>query len=248
MKLSVCVDAVYRGKDFTESVKDVKSAGYDTIEFWTWWDKDLDMVRRAVEEAGVKVATFCTKFVSLVDPLKRGEYIHGLEESIAAAKQLKCGSLISQVGQALAGVSNDEQRQSIVDGLKACAPILERENVTLLVEPLNTKVNHNGYYLSSSAEAFEIVRQVGSPRVKVLYDIYHQQITEGNLIAAIVENIGYIGHFHAAGNPGRHELDVGELNYEYIFKAIKETGFNGYVGLEYFPLDEPSAGLRKLRL
>jgi hydroxypyruvate isomerase len=116
-------------------------------------------------------------------------------------------------------VSREAQTQSLIEGLRACVPILEKEGVTLLIEPLNTRVNHQGYFLASSEEAFHIINQVGSPYVKILFDIYHQQITEGNVIANIRENIGLIGHFHAAGNPGRHELDNGELNYEQIFKA-----------------------------
>ena len=100
--------------------------------------------------------------------------------------------------------------------------------------------------MSSSAEAFEIIEEVGSDRVKVLFDIYHQQITEGDLIRNIRENISRIGHFHAAGCPGRHELDTGELNYPNIFHAIREAGYTGYVGLEYFPEKPVLEGLRKL--
>lgn len=246
MKLSVCVDAVYNGRDFRESVNELKELGYDTIEFWSWWQKDVDAVADAVAEAGVSIATFCTKFVSLVDPALRSTYIEGLTESIAVAKRLNCTKLISQVGQALEGLSREAQTQSLIEGLRACLPLLVKEGVTLLIEPLNTRVNHQGYFLASSEEAFHIVKQVGSPYVKVLFDIYHQQITEGNVIANIRENIAWIGHFHAAGNPGRHELDNGELNYEQIFQAIDEAGFTGHMGLEYFPVEEPQVGLRKL--
>jgi hydroxypyruvate isomerase len=246
MKLSVCLDAVYNKRDFAQSVKEVQQIGYDTIEFWMWWDKDLDAVARAVKDAGVTISTFCTKFVSLVDATKREAYIAGLRDSIAAAKRLNCHQLISQVGQELEGVSREEQRQSLLDGLKACVPLLEQEGITLLVEPLNTIVDHKGYFLTSSKEAFDIVKQVGSPYVKILFDIYHQQITEGHIIATIRENIEWIGHFHAAGNPGRGELTIGELNYEQIFKAIDEAGFRGHIGLEYFPLEEPSVGLKHL--
>ncbi|WP_307553079.1 hydroxypyruvate isomerase family protein [Paenibacillus sp. V4I5] len=246
MRLSVCMDAVYSKHDFAQSVKEVKQIGYNTIEFWSWWNKDLDEVARVVKTTGVSVAAFCTKFVSLVDESMRETYLVGLAESIEAAKRLNCTQLISQVGQELEGVSREAQRQSLVDGLKACVPLLEREGITLLVEPLNTLVNHQGYFLASSEEAFDIVKQVGSQHVKVLFDIYHQQITEGHLITNIRENIALIGHFHAAGNPGRHELSNGELNYEQIFKAIDETGFTGYIGLEYFPLEEPSVGLKRL--
>jgi hydroxypyruvate isomerase len=247
MKLSVCVSAVYSGKDIVEGMRLAKEAGYDIVEFWTWWDKDLSCIKKAKEELNMTISTFCTKFVSLTDSTKRGEYIKGLEESIAAAKELSCSKLISQVGNDIEGVSRDVQHKSIVDGLKQCAPILEREGITLLVEPLNLTVDHKGYYLYSSDEAFEIIDEVGSPNVKILFDIYHQQIMEGHLISRINRNIDKIGHFHAAGNPGRHELTIGEINYPEIIKAIDATGFDGCTGLEYFPIGDPSESLKELR-
>lgn len=247
MKLSVCIDALYNGKDFAESVREVQAIGYDTIEFWMWWEKDLDAVSKVIRETGVSVSCFCTKFISLVDSSKRSEYIRGLEESIAAAKLLGCSKLISLVGQEIEGVAREQQRQSIIDGLKECVPMLEREGITLLVEPLNRLVDHKGYFLNSSAEAFGIVREIGSENVKVLYDIYHQQVTEGHLIAAIKENVEHIGYFHAAGNPGRHELSLGELNYKEIFAAIHETAYDGCIGLEYFPRSQPDEGLLEVR-
>ena len=116
----------------------------------------------------------------------------------------------------------------------------------LVIEPLNTYVDHAGYYLWSSDEAFQIVGEVNSPNIKVLFDIYHQQIMEGNIIPRIRKNINSIGHFHAAGSPGRHELDSGEINYPNIFEAIGEAGYTGYIGLEYFPLKDAVEGLKKL--
>jgi hydroxypyruvate isomerase len=104
-----------------------------------------------------------------------------------------------------------------------------------VLEPLNTLKDHRGYFLASSYEAFEIIEEVGSPAVKVLYDIYHQQITEGNLIPTITENIGLIGHFHVADVPGRHQPGTGEINYKNVFAAIDGSGYNRYVGLEYGP-------------
>jgi hydroxypyruvate isomerase len=114
------------------------------------------------------------------------------------------------------------------------------------VEPLNIRVDHAGYFLSRSDEAFAIIDQVGSPQVKVLFDIYHQQITEGDLIRRIRANIGAIGHFHAAGSPGRHELDDGEIDYPKIFEAISSLGFEGDIAMEYFPVQAPLIGLKKL--
>src|SRR5690242_11964202 len=120
LQMSVCVDAVYNGYPFEESVRAVKQIGYDTIEFWTWWDKDMDAVERAVRDAGVRVSCFCTKFISLVDPSRRDEYIQGLAQSIAVAKRLGVDRLISQVGNEIPGESREKQRRSLIDGLKSC--------------------------------------------------------------------------------------------------------------------------------
>ena len=124
--------------------------------------------------------------------------------------------------------------------------MLEAAEVTLVIEPLNELIDHAGYYLVHSDEAFQIVDEVASDRVKVVFDIYHQQISEGQLIANITSNIDKIGHFHAAGNPGRNELTSGELHYPSIFQAISETGFTGFVGLEYWPKQDIAAGLKEV--
>jgi len=243
MELSVCVDAVFTGKDLSESLKSISDTGIKAFEFWSWWDKDISSLKKIKDELGMTVSTFCAKMISLVDASKREDYLIGLEESIAVAKTLNCRSLITQVGNDT-GYSRIRQHKNLVEGLKASAPLLEKSGITLLVEPLNVYVDHPGYYLSSSLEGFDIINEVGSPNVKLLFDIYHQQIMEGNLIRNITRNIDKIGHFHAAGNPGRHELYYGELNYEHIFEAIEKAGYKHYVGLEYFPIDEPIKGLK----
>lgn len=245
MNYSVCIDALYQGKNVLEGIRETKEAGIGAIEFWSWWDKDLGRIASERERLHLEVAAVCTKFASLVDPSRHEVYLEGLKESMEAARRLGCRRLISQVG-ADTGRPRKEQHQALCQGAKRAAELLEGTDITLLLEPLNTAVDHKGYYLSSSAEAFEIIEEVGSDRVKVLFDIYHQQITEGDLIRNIRENISRIGHFHAAGCPGRHELDTGELNYPNIFHAIREAGYTGYVGLEYFPEKPALEGLRKL--
>ena len=243
MKLSVCVEALYNGKDFANSMSEIKSLGIDAVEFWSWWDKDIDKMNRARKELDMHISTFCTKMISLVDPSVRPEYISGLKESIAVAKTLGCKCLISQVGNEREGVSREDQHKSLVARLKECAPILENEDITLVIEPLNTTVDHAGYYLWESDEGAEVVHEVNSPKVRMLFDIYHQQIMEGDVIRRSTKHIDSIGHIHAAGNPGRHELDIGELNYRAIFAALDEAGYKGYIGLEYFPLQEAKIGL-----
>ncbi|MFZ2014706.1 MAG: TIM barrel protein, partial [Nocardioides sp.] len=123
----------------------------------------------------------------------------------------------------------------LVENLKRAAEVVEPLGISLCLEALNTLVDHAGYFLNSARLGFEVVREVGSPQVKLLYDVYHMQIMEGNLIATINEHVGAIGHFHSAGVPGRHELFTGELDYRNIIKAVDAAGYQGYFGLEYWP-------------
>lgn len=246
MKLSVCLESVWKGHDLEQCLQTMQSIGITAFEFWSWWNKDLEQLARLKQAYGQEITTFCTKFISLVDASQRQAYVAGLQESIEAAQRLDCKRLITQVGNEMPHLSRQQQRANLVEGLKACVPLLEQSGITLLVEPLNIQVDHKGYFLYRSGEAFEIIDEVGSDYVKVLYDIYHQQITEGNLISTILQHIDKIGHFHAAGNPGRNELYRGEINYKAVFEAIRTSGYSGYLGLEYFPLDDPKLGLMEL--
>jgi hydroxypyruvate isomerase len=139
-------------------------------------------------------------------------------------------------------------RANLEQALSRAASIAEKAGFTLLLEPLNTHVDHAGYYLDSSAEAAELVRGVASPNLKLLYDIYHMQIMEGNLISTIQRHLDIIGHFHAAGVPGRAELDGGEIDYPRILQFLARSGYRGGFGLEYSPaLADHGQSLRAMR-
>ena len=248
MKYSVCIDAVFMDKGtFADAMKAVRSAGYEAVEFWTWWDKDMDLFRKVQQDLGLKVATFCTKFVNPGDPSLQQAYLDGLKESIEAAKKLECDTLIAQAGWEFEsfpkGITRERHRHTFLDTMSKAAEVAENAGITLVIEPLNLLVNHPGYHLSTSADAFAVIDQIGSPNVKILFDIYHQQITEGNLIRNITDNIGKIGHFHAAGNPGRNELTKGEIHYRHVFEEISKLGYGRYVGLEYMTDEDPVPGL-----
>jgi hydroxypyruvate isomerase len=212
-------------------------AGCEAFEFWSWEGKDIDALASAMSATGMKLAGFLTKHNNLVDANERGSYIAGLKESLAVAERLSCKTLITTVGQRIEGVSGEAQLTSIIGGLRQAAPLAEDAGVTLVVEPLN-QLNHPGYFLSRSDTAFQIISEVNSRSVKLLYDIYHQQITEGNLISAITANIGSIGHFHIADVPGRHDPGSGEINYINVVSKIAEAGYDGYIGLEYAPIGD----------
>jgi hydroxypyruvate isomerase len=245
VKLSICIDAIFRGLTAPEAMRKAHEAGYDTYEFWGWWDKDLEAMRSIQHTLNMTPAAMCTRFFSLVNPDGHLDFLKGLEESILAAKRLGCKNLIAQCGQDT-GLSREFQRGAMIVCLKQAAPILESSGMTLLLEPLNL-IDHPGYYLTSSQEAVEVLEAVSSPNIKMLFDLYHQQITEGDLIRRVLRALPYIGHFHAAGNPGRGELGTGELNYRNIFAAIAGTYFDGCVGLEYFPQRPAEEGLSEAR-
>jgi hydroxypyruvate isomerase len=246
MRFSVCIDALFRGCGQEEALEAVKAAGFDSFEFWGWGNRDQEALGAKAQGLGLSCHAFCTTMVSLTDPAQRDQYLAGIRESIVAAKKLGTRILISPVGQDT-GARRDFQFASVVAGLRAAAPLLEAGGLTLAIEPLNSRVDHAGVFLESSDEGFEIVRQVGSRGVRLLFDIYHQQITEGDIIRRIDANLDFIAHFHAAGVPGRHEPDRGELFYPAIFEVLDRRGYQGRVGLEYFPSGDVMEGLEKLR-
>lgn len=247
MKYSVCVPAVLRGMPLGSALEKVKEAGAQAFEIWGWSEDDLSVLEAGCAEHGLKMAAMCTKLVPLNDPRRREEFMIGLRASIAAAKRLDCPVLIAQAGQALESVPRQAQHACIVEGLKEASALLEAAGVVLALEPLNALVDHKGYYLTSSQEAFDIVREAGSPSVRVLFDAYHQQITEGNLIANISANIDLIAHMHIAGVPGRHEpLENCEVCYPAVLRKLKELGYAGYVGLEYMPTGDPLESIRQM--
>lgn len=250
LNFSVCVEMIFRrgadGKELpmAERIARVAECGAPAIEFWGFGNKNADDIIEATKKHGVKVAAMSSGGGNLVDATKRDAYIAGVKQGIGFAKKIGVTTLIQTVGQALPNVPREAQHKSIVEGLQAVAPLIEKEGITIVVEPLNILVNHKGYYLVTTREGVDIVRETGSPNVKLLYDIYHQQISEGNIIDTITANIGLIGHFHVGDVPGRHEPGTGELNYRNIFKKIAALGYKGYVGMEFVPTGDHAKAVR----
>lgn len=246
MKLCVAIPCFFQGMDFCDAVREAASLGYDTVETYDWKSLDLGRVKDALAETGVTLNSFCTTDFRMTDERFRGDYLKGLRESCEAAAFLGVKQIITQVGQDT-GEERSRQRAAIVETLRQARPILEEYGVTLMPEPLNLLVNHPGYYLSRSDEAFDIIKEVDSPSVRLIYDIYHQQVTEGNILPTIQKNLSLIAHFHAAGHPGRHELQFGENDYQYIFRAIDAMGYTGSCGLEYSPTLDPIESLKRAK-
>jgi len=144
------------------------------------------------------------------------------------------------------GMSDEEGLENCVKGLKRLMPTAEKYKVNVVLELLNSKVDHKDYMADHSNWGAELCKRVGSERLKLLYDIYHMQIMEGDLIRTIRQNYQYFGHYHTGGNPGRNEIDeTQEINYSAVMRAIVKTGYKGFVGQEFVPKRDPLTSLRQ---
>ena len=226
---------------FPEFIAAVKDAGYDGV----------DLVPRekweAVQEAGLEVASI-DAHQTLEDGLNKPENHDRIEgeilESIELAPQHGHACLICFSGNRH-GDSDERGIEVTAAGLQRVAPAAERAGVTLVLELLNSKVDHPDYQCDHTQWGVEVVRRVASPRVKLLYDIYHMQIMEGDLIRTIRENHEHIGHYHTGGNPGRAEIDQRqEIYYPSVIDAIRATGYEGYLGQEFIPEGDPVDALK----
>ncbi len=244
LNFSPCIEMFWGETEFPERIHKAAELGFSAYEFWAWWNKDLNAVERATKDAGLAVAACCVKTsfaesdaAAMLVPEGKQRFVQAVKDCVGVSKRLGCKTFIVTTGNELAGVSRQAQHAACVEALKAAAPVAEDAGITLVLEPLNLLVDHAGYYLSTSIQGFQMIDEVASPAVKLLFDIYHQQITEGFLTSNIVDNIDKIGHFHVANHPGRHEPALGEINYPYLFDRIRETAYDRYVGLEFSPSD-----------
>ena len=210
----------------------------------------LDLVGRgdwdAVKKHGL-VATMVPGAGSikkgLNDKSMHSKFLEDFKTNIKAAAGYKWPNVICMAGDR-EGISDEQGMDNCHAILKEAVKIAEDHSVTICMELLNSRVDHPGYMCDKSAWGFELCRRVNSPRFKMLYDIYHMQIMEGDLIATIRKNIDFIGHFHTAGVPGRHELDENqEIYYPAVMRAIAESGYQGYVAHEYSPTRDPMTSL-----
>ena len=254
VKFSVCIETLLTEYAFAERVRKAADMDFRAVEFWLYDQdgKDVKALRRALHESGIEVSDIVVNSPagdiggSLVDSRDKSKYFKRLKKTIQVAQILDCRRMITCTGNMLKDLAKQQQTRNMVSILGEACRLLEREDMTLLLEPLNTIVDHAGYFLDSAKAGLRVVNCIGSSNLRLLYDIYHMQIMEGNIMQTIEENIESIGHIHCAGVPGRHELDLGELNYRNIFKKLDELKYTGYVGLEYYPTVRSEESLKRI--
>ena len=232
-KISCCIDMMFSYCDFYERFAKVKNCGIDAIEFWKWTNKDIDQIVKS----GMSVSVFNldSNEEQLSYDLSRGilndgradDFLRALSESIPIYKKLCAKAMIVLIGE-----NKEYCEKNVLRCLTAAKPIVEKENVTLVIEPLNN-IDRVGYSMPYATPVFEALKKTNSPNIKMLYDIYHQNMMGDFDISEVKKNIDLIGHFHVADAPGRHEPGTGKIDYISVLKEISKTPYDGYIGLEY---------------
>lgn len=217
-----------------------RKLGFKTIEFWTV-DRGNGMpasaIKKLMDDNGLAVTQFAPAWPNFADPAKIPDLLKVTEQAIADAKVLGC-TKITITGHALIdGMTREAQLAGYTAGLMRMASLLEKAGVTGLVEPFN-RVNHLNHLLNGSQPALPMVRSVGSPRVKLLWDFYHMQLEDGDLIEKFNAGVDQVAHVQIGDVPGRHQPGTGEVNHANLLKAVRAAGYKGPLGLEYYPLDK----------
>jgi hydroxypyruvate isomerase len=234
---------------FLERISQAAALGFPAIEFWPWQRQDIPAVARLTKELGVAVAQFTAWGFTpgLNDPKNHKKFLKEIAAGCRVAKQLDCRMMTVVGGNDQPGMTQEQMHANIITGLKKAAPIAEDHDVMLILEPMNIRVDHKGHCLYGSPAAIAICQEVGSSHVKINWDLYHMQITEGDLCGRLREGFAadQIGYLQLADNPGRNEPGTGEVHYNRVLQEAHKLGYRYYIGLECRPkADELTAARR----
>jgi hydroxypyruvate isomerase len=235
--LSVCAESLFLDLPFEERVREINRRGFPA-EFWRWSAHDID---KLADDPATRINIFSgCSLGSMVHPDGVASFLDGVQQAVQLAQKLNCRKLIlitgavGPKGEIIHPISAHPATRWITAYKTLCqvADIAEKFKVVYMLENLNTKVDHAGYPLPHVEDAVRLLEEVGSPRVRLLLDLYHAQVEEGNIIQLIRDYGKFIGHVHVADVPGRHEPGTGEINYPKVVQALREIKYEGDIGLE----------------
>lgn len=250
---AVNVEMTWTNLPFGDRLRKVAESGFSHYEFWPWRNKDIDGIIALNRELGLTPVQFTAspkRFnlgITKPGPERREEFEADIRAAVGVAKRLGVKKICVVAGEEIDGHSKDDQTDAVIGSLKAGAKLVEPEGITIILEPLNVLVDHPRQHVVSSQHAAHIIKSVGSPNVKILFDVYHQQISEGNLTGNIRKYKDLIGYYQLADHPGRHEPSTGEINYPFVLKTIHDVGYRGAIGMEMSPKSDPAAAFRAIR-
>jgi hydroxypyruvate isomerase len=249
MQLSACIEWQFgeAGDDLASRLRAAKAAGLDHAEFHLWRDKDLVALGAALDETGMSLTGICVDpRRSIVDPFERTEMLAAVADTIVATSHLGRPPLIVASGFRVEGMSEHEHFANAVAALKDAAALAEKAGVTLLLEPLNTQL-FAAMYLVSTKLGLDIVEAVGSPNLRLLYDVWHSAIMGEDIVEVLAGRMHLVAHVQFADMPDRNEPGTGSLDWERITATLRELGYEGAIGLEYFPTMNAEASLARGR-
>jgi hydroxypyruvate isomerase len=249
-KLSVMLWTVFTKLPFEQRLEKVASAGYSNVElvgeFKHWSDQDYNNALQTKRRLAIQFDATAGVERSLTNPAERDAFLSEVKNMLPIMEKLECPKLIVLTGDKVPGMSHEAQHASCVEGLKRAAELMEGRNFKILLENIDPEENPK-YFLTSVTEGFQVIREVNHPQVKFLYDFFHEQISEGNLIEKMVKNISLVDLFHIADVPGRHEPGTGEINYGSIYRKMAELGYDRYIAMEFLPTRDPVESLKAAR-
>ena len=248
--LSVMLWTVYPKLPLHQRLEKVAEAGYTAVElveeYKGFSKQDYAALRAKKAELNITVDATSGIRASLCDPAQRDAFLAEVRAKLPVLEELESNKLILLSGDKVPGLSHQQMHDSCVEGLKRAADLAAPKKIGLLLENIDPLENPK-YFLTSVSEGFDIVRSTSAPNVKFLYDFFHDQIAEGNLLAKLEKNFNQVGVVHVADVPGRHDPGTGEINYPNIFRKLGQLGFNGYVAMEFIPEGDPVEALRAAR-
>jgi hydroxypyruvate isomerase len=240
---------------FEKRLEVASQAGVESVELVSehidWTDAQIRDMKKLAASLHLKMDTLLAQSdwkhrpVTMVKPEDREGFLADVRQAIVFAQKLEIPQIILMSGDDVAGRTHEEQYASMLESVKRAGDLAAKANLNLIIEPLNNKVDHKGFFLCTCGEGLKLVKESQNPHVKLLFDIYHEQVQVGNVIRTMREAAPHVAVFHIADNPGRNDPGTGEMNYENIYKAIASFGYKGYVTMEYLPIGDQTESLTR---
>ena len=240
---------------FEQRLEVASQAGVESVELVSehiaWTDAQIRDMKKLAASLHLKMDTVLAQSdwkhrpVSMVKPEDRDGFLADVRQAIVFAQKLEIPQIILMSGDDVPGRTREEQDASMLESVKRAGDLAAKANLMLIIEPLNNKVDHKGFFLTTCGEGLKLVKDSQNPHVKLLFDIYHEQVQVGNVIRTMREAAPHVAVFHIADNPGRNDPGTGEMNYANIYKAIASFGYKGYVTMEYLPVGDQGASLTR---
>ena len=242
-KFAVNVEMWWSKLPFLERIKRAAALGFPAVEFWPYAGKDIDAIAKLSKELNIAIAQFTAWGFTpgMNNPKNEDLLVKTIEEACQVAKRLDCRKMCVVAGNNQKGMTQDAMHAQVIRALKRAAPICEKHKVMMILEPMNGRVDHPGHCLYGSVDAVRICKEVNSPFCKINWDLYHMQISEGDLCGRLREGFDQVGYLQLADHPGRHEPGTGEIHYNRVLKQAHDLGYRDYIGLECNPTNELAA-------